>query len=635
MNVALYARVSDPKEKRGTIESQIEALEAYAKQNDHNVVESFVCRDRYTGTELARPELDRLRDEAQAGAFEAVLVHDPDRLSRKYAYQILILEEFERLGIPMLFLEQPPPDDPKAVLLVQIQGAVAEYERAKIAERNRRGKLYRARQGEIFWNAIPYGYRRIARRDSTPGHLVIDDAQADIVRKIFAWHADGGMSIRQIALRLTREDHPTPTRHKGKPWGETTVHRILRREAYVGVLYYNTSMWVSVPSPQGGAPRQKRLPRPRSEWIGISIPALIDRELFERSQLRHGPNQQFSPRNLHEEHWLLRRLLRCGRCNRKCACVADKRRPHMPPAYYYRCGRSRPPGYTCHPSHIRATPLDALVWKQVRKHLLNPELLVHAQSKVSESKSLDSSFLGSQIDNAEKRVARVSAERRRLLDAYQSGFLDKSEFEARASAVARRRETLENEIETLRKEHRRACEGHDLLERLQEFGSVLTQRLDSMSFQQRQALVRTVVEEVVICGDTVKLYFKIPLPTRCPPDSSPSGSTGNHNGAGPATEGVSSGFNLRSRSNDTVDVRTKAEVAAPGVKHRGNAQKRAQPPVVGAQLLQGGRGALEKQSVKRPSVVQHKLPELARKREHHVKVVYRQYSLQPAVEPSL
>ena len=198
MNVALYARVSDPKEKRGTIESQVEALQAYAQANGHPVVESYVCRDRHTGTELARPELDRLRDGAHAGAFEAVLVHDPDRLSRKYAYQILILEEFERLGIPILFLEQPPADDPKAVLLVQIQGAVAEYERTKITERYRRGKLYRARQGEVFWNSIPYGYRRIPRQDGTPAHLVVDDTQADVVRNVFAWHADAGTSIRQM-----------------------------------------------------------------------------------------------------------------------------------------------------------------------------------------------------------------------------------------------------------------------------------------------------------------------------------------------------------------------------------------------------------------------------------------------------
>ena len=370
--------------------------------------------------------------------------------------------------------------------------------------------------------------------------------QADIVRKIFAWHADGGMSIRQIALRLTREGNPTP--QGSDQWGETTVHRILHREAYVGILYYNTSMWVSVPSPNGGALRRKRLPRPRSEWIEISIPAIIDQELFERSQMQHGPNQQFSPRNLHEEQWLLRRLLRCGRCGRKCSCVADKRRPHMPPSYYYRCGRSRPPGYNCHPNHIRAIPLDALVWKEIRKHVLNPELLVYAQAKVSESKSLDSTFLSNQIDNAQKRVTRVRAERGRVLDAYQSGFLEKPEFETRAGTVARRLETLEGELETLRHEHQLACEGHDLLERLNEFGSTIRQRLDSMSFEERQKLIRAVVEEVVICGNIVKIYFKIPLPPSSPNNPSPTSPTANRGNGVSGRVGMSRGLNLRSHS---------------------------------------------------------------------------------------
>ena len=556
VNVALYARVSDPKEKRGTIESQIEAMEAYAKANGHDVVESYVCRDRYTGTELARPELDRLRDGAQAGAFEAVLVHDPDRLSRKYVYQILILEEFERLGIPMIFLDQPPPDDPKAVLLVQIQGAVAEYERTKITERYRRGKLYRARQGEVFWDSVPYGYRRIPRRDGTPAHLVVNDAEADVVRKLFAWHADGGMSVRQIARRLTREGYPTP--RGGEHWGETTVHRILRREAYLGVLHYNTSCWASVPSAEGGAPRRKRSPRPPSEWIAISIPVLIDREVFERSGARHGHNQQFSPRNLHEEHWLLRRLVRCGRCGLKCACVADKRRPHMPAAYYYRCGPPRLAGCpSCRPSHTRAHPLDALVWQEVREVLLRPELLIRAQTTVQASTSLDSSFLSNQIDNARKRVASVGGERRRLLDAYQCGFLQKKEFEDRATTVARRIDTLEKELQALQQEHQRTSEGSKLLERIQAFASVLTQRLDTMSFSERQALVRTVLEEVVLCGDTVKLYFKIPLPKASPPEPPTGGSPGNG--------GVSSRFDLRSRSDQRVQMWMKMQKLAEGV----------------------------------------------------------------------
>jgi site-specific DNA recombinase len=576
MKVAFYTRVSDPKEKRGTIESQVEALASYAKENGHDVVKSYICRDRYTGTELARPELDRLRDGAQAGAFEAVLVHDPDRLSRKYAYQILILEEFERLGIRMIFLEQPPPDDPKSLLLLQIQGAVAEYERTKITERYRRGKLYRARQGEVFWDSIPYGYRRIPRRDGTPAHLVIDDAQADVVREVFAWHADSGMSIRQIARRLTREGHPTP--HDGEHWGETTVHRILHREAYLGVLHYNTSEWALVPSPDGGTPRRKRALRPPSERIAISIPVLIDREVFERSQTRHGRNQQFSPRNLHEEQWLLRRLLRCGRCGLKCSCVADKRRPHMPPSYYYRCGPRRLPGSTpCRPNHVRAHPLDALVWEEVRKHLLRPELLLRAQTKVSESTTLDSSFLSSQIDNAQKRLTRVRDERSRLLDAYQSGFIEKKEFDDRASTVARRFETLEKELEVLQQERQRATEGCHLFERIQAFTSVLTQRLDTMSFPERQALVRAIIEEVVLCGDTVKLYFKIPLPKADPPNPAPGGSTGNRGGGQARNGGLSSRFDLRSRSGHRGGLHTRRRVLAPRLArhlgHRGAVPK--------------------------------------------------------------
>ena len=238
MRVALYARVSSKvQEKKGTIASQIEALRNHATAHDFEIEENYVCTDEgYSGALLARPELDRLRDGAQEGAFDAVLALSPDRLSRKYAYLILILEEFERFGTPVMFLEQPPPEDPHTALLVQIQGAVAEYERAKLTERYRRGKLFRARQGEIFWTSVPYGYHHVPRQGDVAAHLIIHDAEAEVVRKIFRWHADESISIRQIAKRLTGEAIPTP---KGnRRWGESSVHKILRRDAYVGTLNY-------------------------------------------------------------------------------------------------------------------------------------------------------------------------------------------------------------------------------------------------------------------------------------------------------------------------------------------------------------------------------------------------------------
>jgi len=514
MKVALYARVSTQRqEKRGTIASQLEALHTYAQQQKYEVAEDYVCcDDGYSGTLLARPELDRLRDGAQAGAFDAILVLSPDRLSRKYAYLILILEEFERFTTPVIFLEQPPSDDPHSVLLVQIQGAVAEYERAKLAERYRRGKLYRARQGEVFWTSIPYGYRRIPRRDDIPAHIVIEEPEAAVVRNIFAWHAYEGMTVRQIAKRLTKEGYATPK--GGAQWGETTVHRFLRREAYQGTLYYNQSHYVTVPSPDGRPPRTKKTLKPKSEWIPISVPPLIDKDTFERSLAQHGPNQQFSPRNLHEERWLLRRLLRCAKCGLKCACVADKRRPHMPPSYYYRCdkqdrvlGRPR-----CRPNHLRSDPLDELVWKEIRRHLLDPKLLLKAETQIKDAESLDESVLSTQMHNTDKRLARVQAERRRLIDAFQGDFITREEFEERARTVAKRVTELQGDLRGLEIQRKQSSEGKQLLSRISNFTAAVTDKLDNMTFHEKQTLAREVLEEVVICDNVVRLYFKIPLP---------------------------------------------------------------------------------------------------------------------------
>jgi site-specific DNA recombinase len=540
MRVALYARVSSKvQEKRGTIASQIEALRNYATQHQFEIEESYVCTDDgYSGAVLARPELDRLRDGAQAGAFDAVLVLSPDRLSRKYAYLILILEEFERFGTPVMFLEQPPPEDPHTSLLVQIQGAVAEYERAKTVERYRRGKLYRARQGEIFWTSAPYGYRHVPRQGNVPAHLVIHDAEAEVVRKIFRWHADESISIRQIAKRLTRESIPTPMGNTR--WGESSVHKIVRREAYLGTLNYNCSKWEMTPGADGQPARYKRYLRPKSEWVPITIPSIIDRETFERSQSRHGKNQQFSPRNLKQEHWLLRRLLRCERCGYRCACVADKKTSRRPQVHYYRCDRQgRVSGpVRCRPNHYRSQPIDDLVWKEIRRHLLSPELLLKAQTILRKGSSIDESFLSAQLNNAKKRLSQLQVERHRLLDAYQGAFLDKEEFEQRASQIMNRIHEHEADIRGLEKENKHVSEGKQLLTRIRDFTTAIAHKLDDMSFQEKQALARTVLSEVIINGDTVKLLFKIPLPKV----KKTTMSSVSRRAAG----GVSTGFDLRS-----------------------------------------------------------------------------------------
>src|SRR5262249_39946585 len=131
---------------------------------------------------LDRPGLDALRDAAEAGLFEQVWCLTPDRLARSYAYQILVTDELARHGVRVHYVDAPPlDDDPEATLLVQVQGVIAEYERAKIAERNRRGRCLRARAGEIVYRLVPYGYRRIPRGPAGPCHLEVFEPEAIVV----------------------------------------------------------------------------------------------------------------------------------------------------------------------------------------------------------------------------------------------------------------------------------------------------------------------------------------------------------------------------------------------------------------------------------------------------------------------
>ena len=188
MKAAIYARVSTERQaERGTIGSQLEALRAHVAAAGDEIAGEH-RDDGHSGARLDRPGLDALRDAAEAGLFEVVYCLSPDRLARSYAYQVLILDELARLGVTVRFTDGPGLDDsdPQAKLLTQVQGVIAEYERAKIGERYRRGKLFRSRAGEVISRKAPYGYRRIPRGPGGPAHLEIYEPEAAVAGEGFA-----------------------------------------------------------------------------------------------------------------------------------------------------------------------------------------------------------------------------------------------------------------------------------------------------------------------------------------------------------------------------------------------------------------------------------------------------------------
>ncbi|HEV7267617.1 MAG TPA: recombinase family protein [Falsiroseomonas sp.] len=318
MRAAIYARVStERQERQQTIGSQVSALRDWAAAAGHALAEAHVFQDEgFSGSRLDRPALDALRDAVRDAAVDVVAVFSPDRLARKYAYQVLLMEEFRRAGCEVVFLHCPISDDPNDQLLLQIQGAIAEYERAVLAERFRRGKLQKAREGNIISSKVPYGYRYAARSGAVPARLVVDEAEASMVRQLYAWVLEDGLTIRQCMKRLNAG--PWVTRSGRKQWSSSVVHHILTDPVYIGTAYANRFDYTVPKQPRRrsrrSAERTSRRPRPPEQWIAIPAPPLVDQRASDGVAATLARNALLSFRRNKKHDYMLRCLLKCGRC---------------------------------------------------------------------------------------------------------------------------------------------------------------------------------------------------------------------------------------------------------------------------------------------------------------------------------
>ncbi len=515
MRVAIYARVSsESQEARGTIGSQLEVLRARIEAEGHELVAEF-CDDGYSGARLDRPGLDMLRDQAEAGAFEAAWCLSPDRLARAYVYQVLVLDELAQFGVRVLFSDAPAlDDDPQLRLLTQVQGVIAEYERAKIAERNRRGRLYRSRAGEVVSWKVPYGYRRVPRNATGPARLEVFEPEAVVVRRIFDDYLAGGHSIRRIVRGLNTDEIATPT---GKnEWWHSTVCRVLRNEAYVGRLYFNQTETVTTTTRNGRRTTTQRR-RPREEWITIACPPIITEDVFDAAQRVSRDNSKWSPRNLPDdvEAWLLRRLVRCGPCDMADGCQKIVTRAGKVHRYYW-CpnhASARLGGHgRCPERNIRADVLDDFVFEQVRAALLRPDTLLAAQTALSAAAPApDDELLDAEVARLERKLEANRAERQRLADLYQSGLLELAEVERRARDIDARHQSITDQRDGLIAQRQRLATDNRLRQRVSDFARRAAAGVDNLNFAQRQQLMRLVVEHVTVTGWKVEIQLRIPL----------------------------------------------------------------------------------------------------------------------------
>ena len=324
ISAAIYARVSSARQKKHqTIGSQTAALREHAAQNRLEVPPEWVFEDEgHSGATLVRPGLEALRDLAAQGCLDVVLVYSPDRLARKFAYQALLIEEFARTGVRVEFINNGARGDtPEDQLLVQFQGMFAEYEKAQLMERYRRGKVHRARTGSVnVLSGAPFGYRYYLRKSDHAAAYEILQGEAPLIAELFRRYADDGATIADLARWLTGQGVPTRTgKHR---WDRSVVWGMLRNPAYAGRAVFGKTMAVQEPAGlnrvarlQGrSVPRAARtVGRPSAEWTEISVPAIVTEETFARVQQRLADNKRFAARNTKVPS-LLQGLAACSAC---------------------------------------------------------------------------------------------------------------------------------------------------------------------------------------------------------------------------------------------------------------------------------------------------------------------------------
>jgi site-specific DNA recombinase len=528
LQVAIYARVSSEQQVSAhTIESQLSTLAEKVKADGGILRPDLQFIDEgYSGATLMRPALERLRDLAAAGSIDRLYIHSPDRLARKYAYQVLLLDELQRAGVEIVFLNRVLGDSPEDDLLLQVQGMVAEYERAKILERSRRGKRHAAHTGSINpLSGAPYGYHYIdTQQGNGQARYEVHPEQAPVVRQIFDWIGREQTSIGEACRRLQQAAIPSPT---GKPvWDRSTVWGLLNNPAYKGTAAFGkTAIGQKRPRLRPG---RRQSPQPRQDysiynqdpkqWILIPVPALIDEALFEAVQQQLQENRQRARQSQRGAKYLLQGLLVCQQCGYAYygKPVSNKSAKGKVRHYaYYRCigtdayrfGGER----ICTNLQVRTDWLELAVWQQVQALLENPQRLEQEYDRRGQDPKQ-----GQKLTSLETQLTKLRRGMGRLIDGYAEGFIDKTEFEPRMTQMRTRIAALETKIAQATAEMTRQQELRLIIGRLEDFATQVKAGLEQMDWQSRREIIRTLVKRVEINQDQVNVVFRVephsPLP---------------------------------------------------------------------------------------------------------------------------
>jgi site-specific DNA recombinase len=518
MRAVLYARVSTDEQARSgySLAQQLEALREYAAREGYEVLEE-VSDPGQSGASLERPGMDRVRDLVAAGGVSVVLAQDRDRFSREPAYTYLLRREFGEHGCELRSLNDHGDGSPEGELTDGILDQLAKYERAKIAERSRRGMLRKAREGKVIVPGIPdYGFRVNDTRDG----YVVDEGRMPLVRRIFYMVGVEAYSINRVVSTLAEEGIRSPTGKRR--WSRTLIRNIIKDDVYkphcfeeiegllapqvaahldpgkqYGVWWYNRRRVVQRQVVREGTDGKiyrktsKLSHRPPEEWIAVPVPdAGIPREAVEVARELLENNAR--PSAAGERSWELSGgILRCGVCGCHMRIRSAWNGKDATRRYYYTCGKSNTDKAACHHrKNHRAIDLEGEVWDHVSGLMKNPEQLRDDLERMIELKR--ESVRGDPDREAKawlEKLSEVNRKRAAFQDMAAEGLISFDELRSKLAALQETRETAERELAVLKGRR----ESLEQMERdkdavLEHYVTLAPEALDSLTPEERRNL---------------------------------------------------------------------------------------------------------------------------------------------------
>jgi site-specific DNA recombinase len=497
---AIYARVSTEKqEKEKTIESQIEELRRFCEKNGFLIVKEYVD-DGWSGETLARPALDQLRDDASKKLFDAVCIHSPDRLARKFIYQGLVIEELKKNGIEVVFLNKQISDTPEDQLLLGIEGLIAEYEKAKILERTRRGRLHKARSGKIVGGIPPLGYTYVKDKG-----YVINESEADIVRLIFNLYIQLG-SVRTVARKLT-EIGVKPRR--GMAWRTSTLHRILRNETYIGTTYYNKTCGTEpvLRKKYSRKINSSRRLRDKREWIPIKVPAIIDKATFKLAQEMLKRNRRETRKN--SEQYLLSGLVICGSCGSNY--TGEKSHGYR----FYRCNNRHkmfPLHRKCDAKMISGRRLEEAVWNAVTKAVIKPQILISHIACLMKKMKEPIEEIQLEKSRLIKLKKLIEEKKDKIIELYTDGAIDKEKFVSKMKEYEVREEEIESKLRDIEEKLNYALNRPILIKDIIHFCNMAKKKLQNLSLEEKKKFLKLLIDKIIFHSHEGKAIIKGHIP---------------------------------------------------------------------------------------------------------------------------